>query len=62
MNKFLENIANMFKVKTVISLLLVVLFFILSINGIISGTEVKDVVLIVIAFYFGTQAQKGGQV
>ena len=63
MGKFIENIANLIKVKTIVTFAIVSVFVILAINGTISSENVQNVVLMVIAFYFGTQHEKkdGGQ-
>ena len=45
-------------VKSIVTLALTILFMILSIKGIIDGKEVVNIYTIIIAFYFGTQAQK----
>lgn len=54
----IKNLANLIKVKTIISVALIALFFILSITGAIDGQSVKDITLMVVAFYFGTQHER----
>jgi hypothetical protein len=53
-----ENLAKMVKVKTIVTLVVVAVFAVLSLNGSIVPDDVKDIVYIVIAFYFGTQLDK----
>ena len=63
MKKISENLANLIKVKTLVTFVVVMVFAILAIKGVLSPENVQDVVLMVIAFYFGTQHEKkdGGQ-
>ena len=56
--KFLENLADLIKVKTIISLVCIAVFAYLSITGAITPDNVMIVVSTVIAFYFGTQSEK----
>lgn len=58
MNKFLENLAALLKVKTIVTLLLTVVFCVLALTGVISGADFLTVFTVVIAFYFGTQQAK----
>jgi len=58
MNKFLENLAALLKVKTLVTLLLTVVFCVLALTGVISGADFLTVFTVVIAFYFGTQQAK----
>lgn len=60
MKKMIENLASLLKVKTLVTFVVVAVFAVLALNGTISGEGVKDVVYIVIAFYFGTQHEKKG--
>lgn len=54
----IKNLANLIKVKTIISVALIALFFILAVTGAIDGQSVKDITLMVVAFYFGTQHER----
>ena len=56
MQEFIHNIAALFKVKTIISLVCIFVFAYLSIKQIITPDNVMTIVSMVIAFYFGTQA------
>ena len=61
MNKFLENLAALLKVKTIVTLLLTIVFCVLALTGVISGADFLTVFTVVIAFYFGTQQAKASQ-
>lgn len=54
----LKNIANLIKVKTIVTLVVITIFAVLSLRGDISADNVMIVVSTVIAFYFGTQYEK----
>ena len=56
--EILKNIANLIKVKTIVTLVVIAIFAVLSLKGDISPDNVMIVVSTVIAFYFGTQAEK----
>ena len=54
----LERLANLLKVKTIITIMLTVVFCALALTGVIAAELFMTVFTVVIAFYFGTQAQK----
>ena len=58
MKDILKNLANLIKVKTIVTLIVIVVFAVLALSGVISPDNVMDIVLMVIAFYFGTQHEK----
>ena len=58
MNKFIENLANLFKVKTLVTLAVITVFVVLSLKGAISADNVMIVISMVVSFYFGTQHEK----
>lgn len=58
MTNFSKNLASLVKVKTIVTLIVITVFSILALRGAITPADVKDVVMIVIAFYFGTQHEK----
>ena len=64
MKKLVENLANLVKVKTIVTLAVLMIFSVLSLRGDIQADNVMTIVVTVIAFYFGTQTEKkgGGQV
>lgn len=53
-----ERLANLLKVKTIITIMLTVVFCVLALTGVIAAELFMTVFTVVIAFYFGTQAQK----
>ena len=60
MQEFIHNIAALFKVKTIISLVCIAVFAYLAIKQIITPDNVMVIVSMVVAFYFGTQSEKRG--
>lgn len=58
METLVKNLANLIKVKTVVTFVVVAIFAILALRGDVSSDNVKDIVLMVISFYFGTQSEK----
>ena len=58
MQEFIHNIAAIFKVKTIISLVCIFVFAYLAIKQIITPDNVMVIVSMVVAFYFGTQSEK----
>ncbi len=53
-----EKLAKLIDVKSIITFMLTVLFFILALKSVITGEQVNMIFTTVIAFYFGTQATK----
>ena len=58
---FLKNLAALLKVKTLVTLIVCIVFAVLALSGKISPNDVMQIVLIVIAFYFGTQNEKNSK-
>ena len=58
MEKFFTNLANLIKVKTIVTLMVVTVFSYLSIKGVISADNVMIIISMVVSFYFGTQHEK----
>ena len=58
MEKFKNNLANLIKVKTIVTLAVIAVFSVLALKGSISADNVMLIVTSVIAFYFGTQHEK----
>ena len=56
--EFKKNAAALLKVKTIITLVVIAVFAVLSLRGDISADNVMIVVSTVIAFYFGTVYEK----
>lgn len=53
-----KRLTKLFCVKSIVTILLSVVFAILALRGVISSDQFLTVFSVVIAFYFGTQAQK----
>ena len=53
-----KNVAALIKVKTIVTLVVIAVFAYLALTGAITADNVMIVVSTVIAFYFGTQAEK----
>lgn len=58
MKDILKKLSNLINVKTIVTLLLTIIFCILALKNIISGEQFLVIFTTVIAFYFGTQHEK----
>lgn len=58
MEKLLANLAGFVKVKTVVTIVVITVFAILSLRGNIEPDNVMIITSSVISFYFGTQHEK----
>ena len=56
--KILENLANLLKVKTLVTLAVIAVFVILALRGDIDPNNVMIIISMVVSFYFGTQHEK----
>lgn len=56
--EILKNFANLIKVKTIVTLVVIAIFAVLSLRGDISPDNVMIIISMVVSFYFGTQAEK----
>lgn len=56
----MKNIANLIKVKTIVTFCVMAVFVVLALNGRITPDNVMVITSTVIAFYFGTQHEKSG--
>nr|DAF99725.1 MAG TPA: hypothetical protein [Siphoviridae sp. ctu1o13]DAG05486.1 MAG TPA: hypothetical protein [Siphoviridae sp. ct1da40] len=50
-----KRLGNLLTVKSIVTIVLTVVFTVLALRGSISGTEFLTIFTTVIAFYFGTQ-------
>ena len=57
---FLQRIADLLKVKTIVTFAVVAVFSVLALKGRIQTDNVMIVVSMVVSFYFGTQHEKSG--
>lgn len=55
---FWKNLAALLKVKTIITLVIIAVLAVLSINGGIEPDKFLTIATMVVAFYFGTQSEK----
>ena len=58
MKTLLTNLANLIKVKTIVTFAVAYVFVRLAVTGAISTDNVMLIVSMVFAFYFGTQFEK----
>ena len=56
--EFLKNLAALIKVKTIVTLVVMAVFAVLSLRGDISPDNAMLVISMVISFYFGTVTEK----
>ena len=59
MQDFFKNLAALVKVKTIVTLIVVVVFAVLALRGSLQPDTVMTIVTMVVAFYFGTQSEGG---
>ena len=62
MANVVKNLAALIKVKTIVTFCVLAVWMVLALTGVIEADAVNSVALMVIAFYFGTQAEKYGPV
>ena len=53
-----KNLANLIKVKTIVTMTVIAIFAVLALRGDITADNVMVIVSTVVAFYFGTQYDK----
>lgn len=58
MMTILKKIAKLIDVKSIVTFILTAVFAFLSVKGTVSGQEFLSVFIMIISFYFGTQAGK----
>lgn len=56
----IKNLAELIKVKTIVTIIVLAVWAYLAITGTVNADAVNNVTLMVIAFYFGTQHEKTG--
>jgi uncharacterized protein (DUF486 family) len=57
-NQLWKNLANLIKVKTIVTLVVSVVFAVLALRGTLSPDNVMIIISMVVSFYFGTQHEK----
>lgn len=58
MKNFLERLGDLLKVKTIVTLVVIAVFGVLSLRGSIQPDNVMIIISMVVSFYFGTQHEK----
>ena len=58
MKKLKENLADLIKVKTIVTLMISAVFTVLALKGVISSDNVMIIISMVVSFYFGTQHER----
>lgn len=58
MKKFWQQLADLMKVKTIVTLVVVAVFGVLALRGDISADNVMIIISMVVSFYFGTQHER----
>lgn len=58
MNEFLKLLANLFKVKSLVTIVLTVTFAVLAFRGEMETKDFYSVIVMVLTFYFGAQSTK----
>lgn len=54
----LKNLADLLKVKTIVTLVVITIFAFLAVEGKIAADNVMLIVTMVVSFYFGTQMER----
>ena len=58
MVNLIKNLANLIKVKTIVTFVVLMVFGVLALRGDISPDNVMIITSTVVAFYFGTQHER----
>ncbi len=58
MDKIIKRLGNLLSVKSLVTLILTVIFAAMALRGDITGKDFLTIFLMVVSFYFGTQSQK----
>lgn len=61
MEQIKKKLAELIKVKTFVTMAVILVFAVLALRGSIQADNVMLVVSMVVSFYFGTQHEKVGQ-
>lgn len=56
--KIMRRIAALLSVKSIVTLILTLVFMVLALRGDVTAQDFMTIFLMVISFYFGTQSQK----
>ena len=58
MKKFVDNLAGLLKVKTLVTLAVMCVFVILALRGTLTADSIMITVTAVVSFYFGTVSER----
>ena len=58
MERLIKRAANLLRVKSIVTLVLTLVFAYLAVVGRVTGQDFLTIFLMVVSFYFGTQSQK----
>ena len=61
MNNLIKNLTDLIKVKTIVTMVVMIVFAVLALRGSITPEDAKDITLMVVGFYFGTQLEKNNK-
>ena len=53
-----KRLAKLIDVKSIMTLMLTIVFCVMALCGVISGQEFLTIFVVIVGFYFGTQSQK----
>lgn len=59
MKNITKNLAALVKVKTIVTFVVILVYAVLALRGDITPENVQNLTMVVVAFYFGTQLEKG---
>ena len=59
--EFMKNLANLLKVKTIVTLVVILVFAVLAFKGDITPDNAMIIISMVVSFYFGTQHERKGE-
>lgn len=60
--EIIKNIADLIKVKTIVTIVVVAIYAFLAVTGKITADNVMIITSMVVSFYFGTQHERKGSV
>lgn len=58
MKQFIDKLTRLFTVKSMVTIILTIVFAVLSLKEVINAEQFITIFTVIISFYFGTQAKK----
>lgn len=58
MEQIIKRLANLLTIKSLVTLLVSIVFAVLALRGTITGEQFLTIFTVVISFYFGSQVEK----